>query len=235
MGDQRREDRDEPSLELPALFRRKRREVREDTAEPEPAVRDPEPSAAEQLVAEQDEATRPLYVEDTHPPVTEPDLTEDPVEVWTADAHEEEHDEDSRTRGLAVPTIPAVVAVALTGLVVGLSGTALTFGGLEGCQVVRGTSSCGGGGLLLLIAIAAVMALIGTALLGTFGVPETRSTSALGVGIICVVAMVALLDVVFSGAMFVAVPVLGAVAYLFAHWVTTRATVELDDGRRSYR
>ncbi len=235
MGDQRREDRDEPSLELPSLFRRRRREVREDTADPEPAVRDPEPSAAEQLVAEQDEATRPLYVEDAHLPVTEPDLAEDPVEVWTAEAHEEEHDEVSRTRGLAVPTIPAVVAVALTGLVVGLAGTALTFGGLEGCRVVRGTSSCGGSGLLLLVAIVAVMALIGAALLGTLGVPEARSTSALGVGIICVVAMVALLDVVFSGAMFLAVPVLGAVAYLLAHWVTTRVAVELDDGRRSYR
>jgi hypothetical protein len=61
-------------------------------------------------------------------------------------------------------------------------------------------------------------------------VPDARSTSTLGTGIICVVAMVGLLEVVFSAAMFVAVPVVGAVAFAVAVWVTTRFVEQVDDG-----
>ncbi len=116
------------------------------------------------------------------------------------------------------------------GLLVGLGGALLTFGGLQGCELVRGTESCGGPGLLLLVAIVAVMVLTGGLLLAWLGVSDPRSTSFLGVGITCVVAMVALMETLFSAWMFVAVPVVAAASFLLAGWVTTRLVDQLDDG-----
>ena len=107
----------------------------------------------------------------------------------------------------------------------------LTYGGLRGCELVRGTDSCGGGpGLLLLVGILVAMVLAGTALLTWLHVPEPRSTSFLGVGVTAVVAMVALLEAVFSAWMFVVVPLVAAAAYLLAWWVTSRIVEQLDDG-----
>jgi hypothetical protein len=114
--------------------------------------------------------------------------------------------------------------------VVGLVGAVLTWGGLQACEAVRGTDSCGGPGLLLLVAIVVLMALVGAVLLALLRVPDARSTSALGTGIICVVAMVGLLELVFSATMFVAVPVVGAVAYAVAVWVTTRVVEQDENG-----
>lgn len=120
-----------------------------------------------------------------------------------------------------------MIAVALTGAVVGLFGVAATYLGMEACDAVTGTSSCGGApGLLLLVAIVAVMVLLGALLLRTWRIPDPGGTSFLGVGVVTVVVMVVLLDVVFSGWMFLVVPVLGAAAYALAHWVTTRFVEE---------
>jgi len=119
----------------------------------------------------------------------------------------------------------------LTGLVVGLLGAVLTYGGLQGCEVLRGTDSCGGGpGFLLLVGILAVMALAGGGLLAWLGVSDPRSTSFLGVGITAVVAMLALLETLFTSWMFVLAPVLSGAAYLLAWWVTSRFVEQLDDG-----
>jgi hypothetical protein len=115
------------------------------------------------------------------------------------------------------------MAAVLTGLLVGLFGAGATFGGGQGCEALRGTSSCGGGpGLGLVIVILALMVLLGAALLALFRVPEPRSTSFLGVGLTFVVVLVALMSAVFSVWMFFVAPVLSAVAYGAAHWVTTR-------------
>jgi hypothetical protein len=117
----------------------------------------------------------------------------------------------------------------LAGLVVGLFGAGATYGGTVGCEAWRGTSSCGGGpGLLLVVAILALMVLLGAGLLALLGVSEPRSTSFLGVGLTFVVVLVALMSAVFSVWMFFAAPVLCAVAYGVAHWVTTR-DVELPE------
>jgi hypothetical protein len=66
------------------------------------------------------------------------------------------------------------------------------------------------------------MVLFGAVLLRRMRVSEPGGTSFLAVGIVCVLVMVGLLDVVFSQWMFVAMPALGAAAYVVAHWVTTR-------------
>jgi hypothetical protein len=115
--------------------------------------------------------------------------------------------------------------------VVGLLGAALTYGGLQGCEALRGTDSCGDGpGFLLLLGILAVLVVAGGGLLAWLGVPDPRSTSFLGVGITTVVAMVALLETLFSAWMFVVAPAVSAAAYLLAWWVTTRFVEQLDDG-----
>lgn len=210
MGDPTGEDRSEPTLELPSLFRRRRRAAA--TAEPE-------------------HESAPEPVEDTQDPVPPTAPAPEPVSTGGQRRAERRAERQAPRRVRRErPALPATVAAVLTGLVVGLGGAVLTYGGLQGCELLRGTDSCGGPGLLLLVAILVVMVLAGATLLAWLGVSEPRGTSFLGVGITAVVAMVALLEALFSPWMFVAVPVLAAAAYLLAEWVTTRFVEERDDG-----
>ena len=64
------------------------------------------------------------------------------------------------------------------------------------------------------------MVALGSALLSLWGVAESRGTSVLAVGVLCVVVLLTL-SRLFSSWMFLALPVLGAPSYLLAHWVTT--------------
>ena len=223
MGDPTRDDKAEPTLELPSLFRRRRRGTADREPEPEPA---PEPE---------------------HTPSPDPDPAPSPA----PEARPEAHVEAPAGRPFADPTpggraprerrvprarrtgplLPASIAALLTGLLVGLAGAVLTYGGLQGCELVRGTDSCGDGpGLLLLLGILVAMVLAGAGLLAWLGVSDPRSTSFLGVGLTAVVAMLALLGTLLSAWMFVVVPALSAAAYLLAWWVTSRFVEQLDDG-----
>jgi hypothetical protein len=133
-----------------------------------------------------------------------------------------------------MPALPGRVAAALTGVVTGLVGVGATYAALAGCEAVRGVSSCGGApGFFILVAILVLMVLLGAGLLKAFGVAEATSTSFLGVGIVAVVAMLGLLEVIFSVWMALVVPALAAVAFLLAHWVTTRFEDE-PTGRRDW-
>jgi hypothetical protein len=213
MGDQTRDDKPEPTLELPSLFRRRRRGTTDQQPAPEGEAKPgPETAAA--------------------PPRQVP--VEDPTRTAVADrnpdgrATRERRAPRARRTG---PPIPPSVAAPLTGLVVGLVGAVLTYGGLRGCELARGTDSCGDGpGGLLLLAILVVMVLAGGALLAWLRVPDPRSTSFLGVGLTAVVAVVALLETLFSAWMFVVVPLVSAAAYLLAWWVCSRFVEQFDDG-----
>jgi len=130
----------------------------------------------------------------------------------------------------SLPSLPGRVAAVLTGLLVGVTGTLLTYLGMAGCDAVRGTSSCGGPGLFLLVAILAVMILLGTAALKACKVSDPAGTSFLAVGLVTVVALVAPLDVVYSVWMFLLAPIISAASYALSHWVTTRFTDEAGDG-----
>ncbi|HET9860375.1 MAG TPA: hypothetical protein VFQ19_11395 [Nocardioidaceae bacterium] len=129
---------------------------------------------------------------------------------------------DDGTGGFSLPAVPARVAAVVTGVVVGLFGVAATSLALAGCEAMTGTSSCGGPGFFLLVAILAVMVLLGTALLKAWKVADAGSTSFLAVGVLTVVVLLVLLDLVFSAWMFLVVPLLTGAAYALAHWVTTR-------------
>lgn len=140
----------------------------------------------------------------------------------------------SRTAEPAGPVLPGRLAAVLTGLLVGVAGAAGTYGAMEGCEEVRGVSTCGGApGFFILVAIVALMVLLGSVILKALRVADTTSTSFLAVGIVTVVVMLTLLDQVFSPWMFVVIPLLSAAAYALAHWVTTRFEHE-DTGRRDW-
>ena len=122
-----------------------------------------------------------------------------------------------------MPKVPGRVAAAVTGLVVGGAGAGGTYAALTACEAVRGVSTCGGApGFFILVAILALMILLGMLLLKALEVSDPGSTSFLAVGIVAVVVMLTLLDAIYSPSMFVVIPVLSALAYLLSHWVTTR-------------
>ena len=196
------DDKDEPSLELPTLKL--------------PGIG--RRRRRRQPLSEQ---AAPEPTRDLEPgPATEPA----PVATQTRRAPEQ------RRSGFEVP---GVVAAGLTGLLVGAAGTAATVGAMAGCEAVRGVSTCGGGpGFFVLVAILALMILLGAAVLKVLRVSASGSTSFLAVGVVTVVAMLVLLDVIFSPWMFLVIPLLGAAAYLTAHWVTTRFEGETSDTLR---
>jgi hypothetical protein len=209
MGDKPLNDGTEPSLEL-HLFGRKKKPAApvEEPAvavepDPEPTVVLDEPAPAPAEVGEAPRAPKP-------PKVKQPKAKKTTVE--------EEWDE---AREFKLPSIPGRLAAIITGAFVGAFGAVLTWGSLRACESFKGTDSCGGQGFFLLLVVLVLMILAGGALLAAWDVADSRSTSALGVGIVCVLILLLLIQNLFDGWMFLIVPVVSAVAYAAAHWVTT--------------
>jgi hypothetical protein len=121
--------------------------------------------------------------------------------------------------------VPRRVAVAATGVLVGLLAVGLTWLELFFCEVVSGTSSCGGGpGLLLLLLAVAALAVTGTGLLRAFRVPAPGSTSVLAVSLVAVLALLFLADVLLARSMVLVIPALAALAFRVADAVTAAAS-----------
>jgi hypothetical protein len=112
-------------------------------------------------------------------------------------------------------------AAVLTGLLVGALIVAATAGSLRLCTSVKGTSSCGGPGLFLLVAILIAAGLVGAALLRAAAVPQPGSTSFLAVGLLSVVTLLFLVGSIFSWWMVIVIPLVSVVTFLLSHWVTT--------------
>jgi thiol:disulfide interchange protein len=125
-------------------------------------------------------------------------------------------EERPRARRRTVPRLPplaATTAAVAVGAVVGLLGCVLTFLGLKLCELVAGTSSCGGPGLLVLILIVVLMIL---------AVEDAGNLSFLGVGITVAAVLIFLLNYLYQPWMFVVMPALTALAFAVARWITTR-------------
>jgi hypothetical protein len=116
----------------------------------------------------------------------------------------------------------ASTAVILVGALIGLAGCVLTFLGLQGCELVTGTDSCGGPGLLVLGVILVAMVLLGGVVLRALRVAEAGNISFLGVGIMTVVALVFFADQLYAPWMFLVVPLVTASSFGVARWITTR-------------
>ncbi len=124
-------------------------------------------------------------------------------------------------RELALPAVGGMTAAVITGVLVGVITVGLTSASLNLCEIVKGTSSCGGPGFLLLVAIMIAMVLLGAVLLRAFGVPDPGSTSFLAVGLLAVVALLFLVDVLFNWWMIIVIPACAVATFALSHWVTT--------------
>jgi hypothetical protein len=120
-------------------------------------------------------------------------------------------------------------AVVVTGLLVGLVVVGLTWASLRTCEAVRGTTSCGTAGYPMLGLVLVLAVLAGGTLLRLAQVPDPVSTSLLAVGCAAVIALVFLIDHLDQPAMVVVIPLVCAVTFAGAHWLTT-AVIEPDRG-----
>lgn len=123
-------------------------------------------------------------------------------------------------RAPRLPVIPTMTASAITGVVVGLLACVGTYAGLRGCEAIKKTDSCGGPGLLLVLAILALMVVAGTWLLKLFAVRDAGSVSFMAVGMLSMLVLAVLIPWIFAWFMLIVVPVLGAGCYMLAHYVT---------------
>jgi hypothetical protein len=224
-------DRDggDPPLELPSFgLRRKKKR-----AEPAPVV---EPIAPPAAVAEPE--LEPIVEPE---PIAEPVTARQPVDLHDTALIEQDAAEPAappapkrvkekrERRPVRLPALPGLTAALVTGLLVGLVGVLATFASLRLCEVVKGTPSCGGPGLFLLVAILVAMVYLGGWLLRGFGVHDPGSTSFLAVGLTAVVAMLFLVDVLFAWWMVIAIPLVSMAAHALSWWVTTSAAgVEIE-------
>ncbi|MGH3383015.1 MAG: hypothetical protein ACRDO1_00410 [Nocardioidaceae bacterium] len=128
--------------------------------------------------------------------------------------------EPSRVVGrLPLPSLPGPVAAAAVGLLCAVLAMLMVLLGELGCDVVRGTPSCGGFGVVLLVATGALMLLVGMRLLAMLDVADPGVTSLLGLSLFAIVLMSALIDRIFDASMWFVLPALGAVAYAAAAWL----------------
>lgn len=123
--------------------------------------------------------------------------------------------------------VPPGYAAAGAGVVCGLVGVVLTSLALHACEAVRGVGSCGGIGLFALLLILVLEIFIGGALLKACAVPDSFSTSFLGVGLVAVAIMLFLLGNLDSPWMLLVIPVVTAATFVVS-WLVTRTFVEVD-------
>ncbi|WP_121257071.1 hypothetical protein [Nocardioides ferulae] len=185
-------------------------------AAPEPVTTPP--AAPEPVTAPPTEQAPPLFADevpagqsqaaDIAPPPARPEPATEPEPAPTDDAPR-------------APLLTGMAAAVFAGAFAGLLLVGATWGSLQACEAVRGTSSCGDPGFFLLLAILATLVLVGGALLRAFAVSDPISTSFLGIGLLTVIALVFLVDVLFAWWMVIVIPVCGAATFALSHWVTT--------------
>lgn len=168
----------------------------------------------------------PVSAARPHPDDDVPAHDPGPEPVTEPGTHREDDSTPWRQRVDLIPMLPGRIAALVTGAIVGLAGTALTYAGLQGCSSVRGASTCGAPGFILLFAILVILVLLGSVLLSVWQIEGAGSASVLGVGLTAVVVILFFTSVVFSPWMFLVVPVVGALAYLGSWWVTTNFAEE---------
>lgn len=99
----------------------------------------------------------------------------------------------------------------------------------EGCSAVRGVGTCGGFGVFALVAILGIDVIVGWALLRGFKVGDPATTSALGVGLVAVLAMLFFIGATQSFAMVYVIPILMAATFTAAWWLTHAIAASVRD------
>jgi hypothetical protein len=126
-----------------------------------------------------------------------------------------------------LPSLAPHVAALVVGGLVGLTAVVLTFASLQLCELVTGTDSCGGPGLVVLLAVVVLMILAGSTALTMFGVPESGGISFLGVAMFVAICLVVLLPSLLEPWMVAVAPVLCALTFAVALWIVTRFDEEI--------
>lgn len=223
-----------PNLEPPKLFGRARRadEPSEDELELPPegdSSADEEPTVVEPF-SDPTWLFQPPDEEESEPEPAAPVLPAEAGAPLFADEVEEARKAKEpkaprrrkpRRAETNLPPVAGWVAAPVTGVLVGLLLVGLTAGALKGCESVRGTSTCGGWGVPLLLLIMGLLIALGGILLRLFHVPDPVTTSFLALGMVAVIALLALLDVLESRWMLLVIPAITVAMYLLAYWVTT--------------
>lgn len=122
-------------------------------------------------------------------------------------------------RPFTLPALPGTAAAAITGALVGLVLVALTYLALQGCDAVRGTSSCGAAGFVGLLVIVGVATWLAALILHAWRVAEPGTTAIMAVGLLVVVVLLFLIEAIYEWWMVLAIPLVGALTFALAEWV----------------
>lgn len=226
-------EQDGPSLEAPSLgFGRKRRpKVSANTSDAETTSALPADDApATNFEAE---GGAPLFADELEPAPANiaenptPDLTDVATDDPTGATKVTEVTEAPRES--RAPLVNGLTAAVITGLLIGALMVGLTAASLRLCESVRGTSSCGNPGFLLLVAILIATVVLGSALLRFWRVPDPGSTSFLAVGLLAVLTLLFLVDVLANWWMIIVIPLLSALTFVLSYWVTTTLAAPAED------
>ena len=212
-----------PSLELPSLGFRRRKKAKPEAVEPE--------STTEAAFAPADEApteviepvAEPVAEPPTEvlPPVSEPAAVEPTTEAPAPAQPDEEptpiapakepKQRKPRTRWLGAGGIGLLAGFAIVGLI-GLM--------LQACDSARGTTSCGGPGLFVLLAILALITVGATRLLRIWGFTDAGTVAFLGIALTGIVVLVFLTTHLQSLGMVLVIPMITMFAFLISDWVS---------------
>lgn len=224
MGEKDNETGDDVNLEMPSLGFGGKRKRKARTTEPEAEV------AADEVVAEgkfvpppssspssfRPPGEQPLYADEVEHTAVLP-TTEEPKPAKAAKPPKPPRE----MREFNLPEVSGMTVSVSTGILVGLLACGATYLGLQGCEAIKGTSSCGGPGFFLLVAIMIALVLIGSFIMKAFRVTDPGSTAFLAVGLLAVIVLLFLVEVIFEWWMVIAIPVIGAGTFALSHWVTT--------------
>lgn len=209
-----------PSLELPSLsFRRRKKAAAEPASVPDEApkaeaVPAPEPMPEVEAVPEPEPTQVLTPVEPRRVKVVKtPKAPKAPKEPRPPKApRAKSRREKPRSRALGAILIGLLSGFALVGLI---NAT------LHACDAARGTSSCGGGGLFVLLIILGLIVLGATRLLRLWGFGDGGTVAFLGVALVAIIAMVFLSAHLLSLTMVLVIPVMTAVTFLVGSMVSS--------------
>lgn len=226
-------DKQSPSLEPPSLGfgRKRRRKSAPPAADDSPTTildADDAPApVSPPVTVPPPEPPPPLFADEVEPAPVSPAEEETTVDTSVVEPEPEPETAPAPSRPRAPRAVRAphtltggLLVAALTGAVAGLLIVALTSSSFRLCESLKGTSSCGGPGIFLLVAIMAAAVLLGGAMLRMFGLRDPASTSFLAVGLLCVLTLLFLVDVAFEWWMIIAIPLISMATFALSHWVT---------------
>lgn len=224
------EENSGPSLELPS-FRLRRRKRPERVPPPDSGNRGPLPPSPGGPLSEpriDDTLATPATTASQDP--TAPDFTPigkampTPITPTQPIAEQSDAEQPRERSRFELPHLGGLPSALVTGALIGILTVGATWLSLSACDAAKGVSSCGGPGLLILLAILVAMTYLGALLLKAWRVESAGSTSFLAVALLAVVAMLFLTDALLNWSMILVIPVIAMVTFALSHWVTSNFT-----------